>query len=142
MVECGAYQFHMDPTKAIDARYGTGQFHLAPAETVSDIIELEGREYPTAPALCLKKDLDGTNTPSKEGNSHFQPIRLTKEDSENFKDNFPEKCTNKHYQLIYNLASPKTAPVVGEFYNQTAPMFLDFDPNVKSVYKGSGKFYK
>ena len=138
LVDAGAYQFHMDPAKAIDSKYTTG-YRMKPAETVHDIINLDNREYPVSPALCLRKDLDGTNTPSQEGSREHNVTKLSVEELNDFKNRFPEKFSDKHNRLVYEVMSPKVAPVLGEVTNMAPPMFLDYDPKVKNIYKGSGK---
>ena len=136
-MDAGGYQFHMDPAKAIDAKYISG-YRLQPAETVHDIIDLDNREYPVSPALCLRKDLDGTNTPSQEGSREHNVTKLSVEELKDFKNKFPEKFSDKHNRLVYELMSPKVAPVLGEHTNMTPPMFLDYDPKVNNIFKGSG----
>ena len=38
--------------------------------------------------------------------------------------------------LRYNIASPRVAPVVGDFNNAGSPLFLEYDPKIKNNFKG------
>ena len=74
-MDCGGYQYHMDPTLTIDARYKTGKYTMKPAALASDIFEFKNRPVPVSPALCMAKDLDGTNTPSYQSHGQLKPAK-------------------------------------------------------------------
>ena len=140
LVDCGAYQFHMDPTKTLDASYESGPYHLRPSECVESILDLEDRHTPAVPSLCMRHNLNGTNTPANDAGYGVRPFRLKCENE--LRENFPSKfdddkrLTEDYKNLYYNLESAKTAPIFGEFSNLKPPMYIDYDPNVKADQKG------
>ena len=75
LMDCGAYQYHMDPTHAIDAKYKTGKYTMKPAALASDIFDFKSGSVPVSPALCMSKDLDGTNTPSYQAHGEYKPAK-------------------------------------------------------------------
>ena len=93
-MDCGAYQFHMDPVMAIDNKYQDARYTLSPAPIASDIVQFNGRSNLVAPALCMKKDLDGTNTPSYESHDN---VSVHKESFKIFCKKFlSTRLTNKN----------------------------------------------
>ena len=135
LVDLGAYQYHMDPTKTIDASLNAPKYLMKPAKLAADIIEMEDRDIPCAPALCMKKNLDGTNTPAKFGTEDFQVYKLEESDFENAAEKFPKKGSEKLRNLRNHMITPRTQPIVGDFNNTVPPMFLDYDPNIKNDFK-------
>ena len=89
----------------------------------------------------MRPDLNGTNTPATDSLGTLRAVRL--ENETNLKENFPAKfqrgsqiMTQQYKDLYFNVESPKTAPVFGELSNLKPPMYIDFDPNIKSDQKG------
>ena len=123
----------MDPTKTIDSG---SKNRIKSLQFASDIVELKDRDTPVAPALCFKKNLDGTNTPSKQGNEDHRVYVLGDDVQKDMRNNFPEKDSEELRNLRYNLESPRVAPTVGEFNNTSAPLFLEYDPRIKNNFKG------
>ena len=76
LVDCGAYQYIMDPSKTIDEKYKLGKYSLAPNNLVEDIFSLDNRSVPIDPSLCIKSKLDGTNTPSQDGTDEHRVFKL------------------------------------------------------------------
>ena len=74
-MDCGGYQYHMDPTHTIDAKYKTGKYTMKPAALASDIVDFKDRPVPVSPALCMSKDLDGTSTPSYQSHGDLKPVK-------------------------------------------------------------------
>ena len=72
LMDCGAYQYHMDPTMTIDKKYKDSKYTLKPVALASDIFEFKDRPVPVAPSLCMATDLDGTNTPSYESHDRIK----------------------------------------------------------------------
>ena len=140
LVDCGAYQFHMDPTKTLDASYEAGPFLLKPSKCAVSIIDMADRHTPAAPSLCMRPDLNGTNTPADDAGYGFSPFRLSNEN--NLRESFPSKfdkdkrMDEDYKNLYYNIESAKTAPIFGEFSNMKPPMYVDYDPNVKADQAG------
>ena len=126
----------MNPVQTIGHQYEADKFFMKPAPVVSDIVNLENRPIPISPALCLKDDLDGTNTPSAQNYNQFSVEKLDQSILNEFQDKFPATKSPQLSKLLQNVMSAKTAPIIGEFENLTAPLFIDVDPNVKNAYKG------
>ena len=125
----------MDPTKTLDAQYESGPFYLKPSKCAQSLICMENRLTPTAPSLCMRNDLNGTNTPATDEGYGYKPHRL--ECEQDLRENFPSKYVNKQMNpefsnVYFNLESGKTAPIFGEFSNLKPPMYVDYDPNVKT----------
>ena len=71
LLDCGAYQFHLDPILAIGNKYQDARYSMKPAPIASDIVQFNGRSNIVAPALCMRPDLDGTNMPSYQGHENL-----------------------------------------------------------------------
>ena len=86
----------MDPTKTMD----TGNKNrINSLQFASDIVELANRDTPVAPALCMKSDLDGTNTPSKMGNDDHRVYALGWDTQRDMRNKFPEKDSEELRKL-------------------------------------------
>ena len=146
LMDCGAYQYHMDPSKTIDARYEAGPYLLKPTKCAESIVLMNDRSVPVSPALCMNSNLNGTHFPATDSWNGLKPYRLKNET--NLKENFPAKyekdedgnptgkLTDEYRNLYFNVASPTTAPIFGEFNNMKPLMYIDFDPNVKADQRG------
>ena len=134
LVDVGAYQYQMDPSKTIDSTFKGGKYRLQPASLAADIINMKDRDVPVNPSLCMSPDLDGTNAPSTHASDEHNVFKLPDEKLQ--KDKFPERFSVEHNKLYFNLESPRVQPMFGEFSNLKPPMFLDYDPNVRNDYKG------
>ena len=71
LMDCGAYQYHMDPVMTIDKKYRDARYNMPPVPVASDIVDFRGRSNIVSPALCMRDNLDGTNTPSYEGHENL-----------------------------------------------------------------------
>ena len=75
-MDCGAYQYHMDPTLTIDGKYKKGGYIMKPAALASDIFNYKNGLVPVAPSLCMANDLDGTCTPSYENHNGHTVVKV------------------------------------------------------------------
>ena len=133
----GAYQGWIDPKLSVpEELFEDGLNDQQHPEFVSDLynpgqMRENGQiiaENPVAPALNFRHDLNGLNTPSFDGgatdipsmNSYHPTTKWTRE---------------QRISAIKNPTTPKPAPVMGELNNLIPPMYLDMDPNLKSVYE-------
>ena len=66
----------MDPTQTIDNKYDSAKYTMPPAALARDIISMEGRMVPVAPALCMDPEIDGTNTPSYESHENISVAKV------------------------------------------------------------------
>ena len=114
----------MDPSKALPAKFEHKNYVLHPEKFVEDIYELQNRSVPLAPNLTIKKDLDGTKSPSYDGIPGPTPQQAKNICAAMDKDH---KLTGN---LKYNVFSPKPAPTIGEFNTLSAPLFMDVDPKI------------
>ena len=76
LMDCGAYQYHMDPTQTIDRKYKDSKYTMQPTALASDIFVFQNRSIPVAPSLCMAQDLDGTNTPSYESHENIKVVKI------------------------------------------------------------------
>ena len=130
LIHLGSYQGHMDPEKTMHSQYEHPNYTVHPSKYVKDIFDLDNRSEPIAPSLVLKKDLDGTKSPSNQG------VPRPSNDVLNNIQKAIGKDKNAHFQLSKNLFSPDAAPTMGEFNNMSAPLFMDVDPKVVNKFKG------
>ena len=79
LVDIGAYQYQMDPSKTIDNKYKGGKYRLQPALLAADIINMKDRDVPVNPALCMNPELDGTNAPSAHNSDEHAVFKLPDE---------------------------------------------------------------
>ena len=114
----------MDPSKAIDSSFATGRYGMKPAEFATDIVAHQNRDSPISPALCMEKNLDGTNTPSMQSTSEHRVFRLREHERENFVQNFPTKTSANHYNLLFNLQSPRAAPIPAAQLRYTITLYF------------------
>ena len=77
-------------------------------------------KVPKCPVLCLRKDLDGTASPSFEGMENLKPNSMRAAVSNDNVEELREKFRSK-----YN------APNVGEFNNGKATPFIEPDPTIE-----------
>ena len=125
----------MDPTQTLDGKYSSGKYLTKPSTLAADLVDIpDPKVLPVAPSLRMKNTLNGTNTPSATADKDVAAWRLKDED--NLQETFPEIHSENHRNLTRNVASPTTAPTLGDFSNLKPPYFLDYDPNVKSTFKG------
>ena len=129
LIHLGAYQGHINPDKAIPARFEHKNYKCHPTKFAEDIYDLDGRSVPLAPNLVLRKDLDGTKAPSFDGIEKPRPEHLA---------NIPQAAKDKEVKRILsnNVFSPRAQPTMGEFNNITAPFFVDVDPKIVNKFKG------
>jgi len=126
----GAYQAWMDPKMTVpDGLFQNGLLDKKHQPFVNDLYTEDGKkEPPIAPAMNFRSDLNGLNTPSLDGNvtdiesmSSFQPNKSW--------------TAEQKKQAILHPTTSKPAPVMGELNNLIPPMYLDHDPNLKSVFE-------
>ena len=80
LVDCGAYQYNLDPTKTIDSKYNNSFYGQKPTPLVDDIIQMDNRDTPVDPSLCINRQvMDGTNTPSQCGHQGIGVYKLNQE---------------------------------------------------------------
>ena len=126
----GAYQGWMNPQITVpDELFEEGQRHQKHKSFVSDLYTPEGQlDHPVAPAMNFRTNLNGLNTPSRDGDVATIPSM------EGIKP-------NKHWMpqekrdALYRPTTPKPAPVMGELNNLIPPMYLDHDPSLKTAFE-------
>ena len=87
------------------------------------------KENPSVPALGMRRNLDGLNTPSKKGDVRTIES-MEQKDSNNTTWSKQEKFDVSHYPTSHH-----PAPIFGELNNISPPMFIDHDPNVLSAFE-------
>ena len=100
LVECGAYQYHMNPVQTIGHQYDADKYFMKPAPVVTDIVTLADRPIPISPALCFKNNLDGTNTPSAHSYNQFFVEKLEDNVLQQFQDKFPATKSPKLQKVV------------------------------------------
>ena len=100
LIDCGAYQFHLDPTKVMSDKYNGSQYVMKPAPPVTDIVDKRDQDTTPSPALRFRTDLDGTNTPSAQGHDGVRVKKLQFTESDVFQEKFPKKGSREHNEVM------------------------------------------
>ena len=127
----GVYQGWVDPEKVIPEEEFVGgrKDQNTLLKFVDDLYRPNQRENPSVPALGMRRDLDGLNTPSKKGDVRTVPS-MERWDLNNTNWSKQEKFDVSHYPTSHH-----PAPIFGELNNISPPMFIDHDPNVLSAFE-------
>ena len=127
----GAYQGWLDPEFAVpDSLFNEcGRQDQTNLKFVQDLYDQRFiADRPIIPAANMRTNLNGLNTPSREGSVGVIPSMETLGGSNN----------NWTYQEKLDAtqapSSVKPAPIFGELNNVSPPMFIDHDPNIPSAF--------
>ena len=125
----GSYQGWIEPTLAVPKEiFEDGRKDQKHHDFVTDLYHKDFKELPVAPAMNFRTDLNGLNTPSFDGGATDIPT---------MNSYFPGKhwSPEQRRNAIKNPTTTKPQPIMGEFNNLVPPMYLDFDPNLTSVFE-------
>ena len=116
--------------KAVPSQeYNNGKHDFSPIAFVKDLFDDQNlTETPTAPALAMRLDLDGTKSPSYDGATVLPEGVQVRDSWVKDKNNQP---TTLKYDMRDHPVTDKNSPTFGEFDNAIPLMYLDMDPTSK-----------
>ena len=127
----GLYQGWVDPNQVMpeDTQIGGRQDHKSILKFVEDLYPADMNEAPVAPALVMRTDLNGLNSPSAQGQVGVIPnMENSVHTNYNWSNQQKSDASNRP-------TSHHPAPVMGELNNVSPPMFIDHDPNVFAAFE-------
>ena len=106
----GVYQGWLNPDKAVPSEdfVGGRKDHKKVKKFVTDLYNVHKNEIPSIPALGMRKDLNGLNTPSTEGGVGTVPSMERPE------ANADPWTRQEKYDVSHKPTSPNPQPIFGE----------------------------
>ena len=127
----GAYQGWVEPSQAVpDSLFSDGHQDHKHLPFCVDLYDSKlMHEKPIAPAMIMRTNLNGLNTPSITGGVG------TIQSVERSLNNLEPWSREDKIDANISPSSARPAPIFGELNSLSPPMFIDYDPNILAAFE-------